>query len=76
MRKVAALFVGAWVIVVAFPYLWVLAASFKTQKELIDPRSFIFAHRWQKAAIERPAFGKFGRLWIKSNLETGEIGRA
>lgn len=43
MRKVAALFVGGWVIVVAFPYLWVLAASFKTQKELIDPRSFIFA---------------------------------
>lgn len=42
MRRLAALFVGAWLIVVAFPYVWVLAASFKTQQELIDPRSLIF----------------------------------
>lgn len=42
MRRLAALLVGGWLIVVAFPYLWVLLASFKTQQDLIDPRSLIF----------------------------------
>lgn len=42
MRRLAALLVGGWLIVVAFPYLWVLLASFKTQQELIDPRSLMF----------------------------------
>ena len=42
MRRLAALLVGGWLIVVAFPYLWVLLASFKTQQDLIDPRSLMF----------------------------------
>lgn len=42
MKWLAAVVVGVWFLVVAFPYVWILAASFKTQQELIDPRSFIF----------------------------------
>lgn len=53
MKRLAALLVGAWLIVVAFPYLWVLLASLKTPHDLIDPRSFAFTptlDNWRQVA--------------------------
>ena len=53
------LFLALWSLMVIFPMLWVLASSFKTDKE-------IFMSPWQLPA--KLMFENFARAWGKANI--------
>lgn len=66
------LFLGAFVLLILFPYLWMVLTSFKPIGEIFTPQMRLFPREWHpENYLEVLRTGSFGRYVLNSILVTG-----
>jgi len=65
------LFLGAFVLMILFPYLWMVLTSFKPIHEIFTPQMRLFPREWQPGNyLEVLRTGSFGRYVLNSGIVT------
>jgi ABC-type glycerol-3-phosphate transport system permease component len=65
------LFLGAFVLMILFPYLWMVLTSFKPIHEIFTPQMRLFPREWQPGNyLELLRTGSFGRYVLNSGIVT------
>lgn len=65
------LFLGAFVLIILFPYIWMVLTSFKSVREIFTPEMRLLPHEWHpENYLEVLRTGSFSRYVLNSTIVT------